>query len=65
MIWAGMLADILRFFGQGMSSHITVVAIFRWFVTKRGRALAGAALGFALGQALLPISFVTLIEIVE
>jgi len=29
----------LRFAGQGMSVHIAVVAISRWFVATRGRAL--------------------------
>ncbi len=50
----------LRFTGQGMLSHIAVVAMARWFVATRGRALAIAALGFAVGQALLPIVVVAL-----
>lgn len=50
----------LRFFGQGMSSHIAVVAMARWFVATRGRALSIASLGFALGEASLPILFVAL-----
>ncbi len=54
----------LRFFGQGMTSHIAVVAMARWFVKTRGRALSIATLGFALGEALLPILFVALMTVV-
>lgn len=50
----------LRFFGQGMTSTVSVVAMARWFVATRGRALAIAALGFSLGEATLPLSFVWL-----
>lgn len=54
----------LRLFGQGMSSHISMVAMARWFVATRGRALAFAALGFAFGQAILPLSFVTITSMI-
>ena len=47
----------LRFFGQGMMSHIAAVATARWFVRSRGRALAITALGFATGQASLPLLY--------
>lgn len=50
----------LRFCGQGMTSHVAVVAMSRWFVKTRGRALSVALLGFAVGEALLPIVFVSL-----
>ncbi len=50
----------LRFCGQGMTSHVAVVAMSRWFVKIRGRALSVALLGFAVGEALLPILFVWL-----
>ena len=50
----------LRFFGQGMTSHIAVVAMSRWFVSTRGKALSIATLGFSLGEATLPILFVAL-----
>lgn len=49
---------LLRLFGQGMSSHIALVAMARWFTTTRGRALSIASLGFALGEAVLPLVFV-------
>ncbi|PLS22786.1 MFS transporter [Neptunicoccus cionae] len=50
----------LRFTGQGMLSHIAVVAMARWFVRARGKAISYAGLGFALGQAILPVVFVAL-----
>ncbi|MGZ9809147.1 MFS transporter [Pseudoroseicyclus sp. H15] len=53
----------LRFFGQGMMSQLSTVAMARWFVATRGRALSIAAMGFALGQAVLPITFVALAEV--
>ena len=61
--WAAGLPFVilaLRFFGQGMTSTVSVVAMARWFVATRGRALAIAALGFSLGEATLPLTFVWL-----
>ena len=55
----------LRFTGQGMTSHIAVVAMSRWFIATRGRALSVATLGFSLGEAVLPISFVALMAIYD
>jgi MFS family permease len=55
----------LRFTGQGMTSHIAVVAMSRWFVATRGRALSIATLGFAAGEAFLPIVFVFLLGFVD
>jgi len=53
----------LRLFGQGMSSHIATVAMARWFVAARGRALSIASLGFSVGEAFLPIVFVALLAV--
>ncbi len=50
----------LRFTGQGMTTHVAVVAMSRWFVAARGRALAVAAFGFMLGEATLPLTMVWL-----
>ncbi|MEM9099774.1 MAG: MFS transporter [Pseudomonadota bacterium] len=44
----------LRFCGQGMMGHIAITAMARWFDSHRGRAVAFAGLGYALGEALLP-----------
>ncbi|MBL4916692.1 MFS transporter [Szabonella alba] len=58
-IWALVLTIfLLRLLGQGMMSHISGVAMARWFVANRGRALAIAALGFSMGEVSLPLSFV-------
>lgn len=51
----------LRFFGQGMMSTLAIVAMARWFVGARGRALSVASMGFNIGQAVLPILFVALL----
>lgn len=53
----------LRLTGQGMCSHIAVVSMARWFVATRGRALSIASLGFAAGEALLPLIFVSLMTL--
>lgn len=50
----------LRFFGQGMTHHVAAVAMSRWFVATRGRALATASLGFMLAEATLPLTLVWL-----
>ncbi len=47
----------LRFFGQGMTSHVGIVAMARWFVATRGKALAVATLGFSIGEASLPLGW--------
>ncbi len=55
----------LRFAGQGMTSHIAIVAMARWFVATRGRALSIASLGYAVGEALLPLLIVALLGILD
>jgi MFS family permease len=49
----------LRLTGQGMSTHISAVAMSRWFVSNRGKALSVANLGFSIGEALIPILLVS------
>ena len=56
---------LLRFTGQGMTSHIAVVAMSRWFIATRGRALSIATLGFSIGEAILPLGFVALMVFVD
>ena len=48
----------LRFCGQGMMSHLALTAMGRWYRAQRGRAVAVGSLGFALGEAFLPMLFV-------
>ncbi|WP_298840856.1 MFS transporter [uncultured Roseobacter sp.] len=50
----------LRLMGQGMMSQLGAVAMSRWFTATRGRAISLASMGFAAGQAVLPIIFVGL-----
>lgn len=66
-VWWGLFAVVfaLRFTGQGMTSHIAIVAMSRWFSTTRGRALAIATLGFSAGEACLPILAVLLMGLVD
>ena len=55
----------LRFTGQGMTSHVATVAMARWFVATRGRALAVAAFGFMIGEATLPLTMVWLKSMID
>lgn len=50
----------LRLSGQGMPTHIATVAMSRWFVANRGKALSIANLGFSLGEATFPLLVVGL-----
>ncbi len=54
----------LRFLGQGALSHIAITAMGRWFNANRGRAMAIAALGFSLGESLLPLAGVAVAGVV-
>lgn len=55
----------LRLTGQGMMSQLGTVAMSRWFVATRGRAISLASMGFAMGQAVLPIIFVALLAFAD
>ena len=62
--WVALLPVVifcLRFTGQGMSTHIAAVAMSRWFVANRGKALSVASLGFSVGEACYPILVVSLL----
>lgn len=50
----------LRFFGQGMLIHIPAVAIGKWYGKNKGKALSLSIMGFSIGEAILPIIFVSL-----
>ena len=50
----------LRLCGQGMLSHLCFTAMGRWYNAQRGRAIAIAAMGFPVGEALFPIAAVSL-----
>lgn len=56
---AGLLAlaaalFLLRLGGQGLLGHLAVVAAARGQAARRGRTVAWAALGFIIGEAVLP-----------
>lgn len=55
----------LRLFGQGMMTHVALVAMGRWFVANRGKAVSISTLGFNLGQAVFPVAFIGLIGVVS
>ncbi len=61
-VWMlGLAVFLLRFCGQGMFSHLAATAMARWFVATRGRALSIAALGYPLGEMILPVPMVIVI----
>jgi len=51
---------LLRLFGQGMMTHIALTQTGRWFAASRGRAVSLVVPGHQLGEAALPILFVSL-----
>ena len=60
--WIALIFVIyaLRLTGQGMMSQLGAVAMVRWFEAARGKALSLSSMGFAAGQAILPVVFVAL-----
>lgn len=65
-VWLLVIVIFLsRLFGQGLMGHCAMVAMARWFVARRGRAVSIAGLGVAAGEALLPISFVALMGVFD
>lgn len=63
-IMLGFLVFGLRFCGQGMLSHISVVAMGKWFRAGRARALAISHLGFSAAEAVFPAAALLLIPII-
>lgn len=54
---------LLRLGGQGLLGHLAVVAAARGEAARRGRTVAWAALGFIIGEALLPTGATALTEV--
>jgi MFS family permease len=52
---------LLRQSGQGLMSHVGITSMARYFDTGRGRAIALATMGFAVGEAFLPFVAVSMI----
>ena len=55
----------LRFFGQGMLGHISMVFCGKWCFKNKGKAVAVANSGYTLAEAIMPTMFVTLIGVLS
>ena len=64
-LWLVFTIYALRLLGQGMMSEVAYIAMSRWFVAARGRAISIASMGFSTGQAVLPILFVALLGLYD
>jgi MFS family permease len=51
-----MAIFLLRHFGQGLCSHAGLTSMARYHDVNRGKAIALAAIGFAFGEAMLPVA---------
>jgi len=60
-----VIVFLLRLFGQGMMSQFASVSMARWFSGRRGLALSISAMGFALGQAVLPVVVAALFVVMD
>ena len=63
--WLILTIFFLRLFGQGLMSHLAAVAMARWFIGSRGKALSLSSMGFLIGSAFLPIIFAGLMLSVD
>lgn len=62
-VWAlPILIFGLRLCGQGLMSHLSQTLTARWFVATRGRALAIVSFGYPVGEAIMPLMAVALIQ---
>ncbi|MEZ5823587.1 MAG: MFS transporter [Geminicoccaceae bacterium] len=61
MVLLTLAIFMLRLCGQGMSTHIAITCMARWFARNRGKAISIASLGQPLGEALLPPLVVSLL----
>ena len=56
--WLVLAIFLLRQTGQGLASHVATTSMARYFDADRGKAVALAALGSAVGESLLPVAAV-------
>lgn len=64
-VWMLLLVIFaLRLFGQGMMSHIAMVAMGRWYSEERGRAVSITSMGYQIGSGVLPLIMVGLIGLI-
>ena len=52
---------LLRQFGQGLTSHVSITSMARYMGTHRGKAIAFSSMGYSIGEATLPVLAVMLI----
>jgi MFS family permease len=52
----------IRFCSQGMLGHIAMTTIARVFPRDRGKAIGIVSVGFSMGEAILPVTLVTLVS---
>ena len=55
---------LLRLFGQGLMSHTATTSMARYFARARGKAVSVATLGLPIGEAVLPICVVIMINLI-
>ena len=65
--WVALVVVLfaLRLLGQGMLSHVAIVAMARWYVASRGKALSIAGLGYSAGEAFLPLTIVAFLGVTD
>lgn len=64
-VWMLLLAIFgLRLFGQGMMSHIAMVAMGRWYSAERGRAVSLSSMGYQIGSGFFPFVMVSLVGLI-
>ncbi|HIJ43424.1 MAG: MFS transporter [Rhodospirillales bacterium] len=51
----------LRLAGQGLMGHASATSMARYFEHQRGKAMSVAALGYPLGEAVMPLTAVVLV----
>ena len=55
LAWLVIGVFLLRQLGQGLMSHVAYTSMGRYFEQQRGKATAMVAMGFAAGEAILPL----------
>jgi len=61
VLWLAFV--LIRLGGQGMMGHLAMTVAARYFSRHRGKAVALAALGFPLSEAIFPVTAVMLISL--
>ena len=61
VFWLFPVIFALRFTGQGLMSHISTVAMARYFDAHRGKAISIASMGYPVAEAIIPFIAVSLI----